>query len=699
MTLAVFSLATAFTLAVSAPAPAFAQDQPLERYRAALSSLDEGDAPGARAALESIDHASFLLGDWSSFDLARLNAASGDGEVARALLEETLIRRPASPARGEVFGLLLTVACDDPARPACGGALTLAPPGGLAVETRARRALIEAQRFEAAGDTARAYRGYQEVYYHHPLSQSAEQARRATLRLLRETSAKERARFPAATFDMRMSRARVLAAGHAYDRAVNEFSRILKIGYNASRRVEAGFALAETLNSARRRGEAREAFAGLAERHPQSPLAPAAQYEIAVIDWNRNDAAGARARLERLTGEGIPDTLLRRALFVLGKIAERDADAAAAMEYYRRALDMAPEGNLARQLRWRMAWTAYRAGLFEQAAGLFAEAYQGDESASDGGALYWQARALEKTGRGGEAADALRTLAMRHPDGYYALRGAMPGTVTNVALAATAAGDVDPITGGDFPAEIAESLARFEALLALGQAERAERELDAMRRQKGAAEDMVWLGHLYLRAGASAKAMRLASQALSTRPVRDDFTDPFWRLLFPADHLPLVDQPCREQGLDPFLALAIIRQESGFDRRAVSSANARGLMQLIPSTGRRMYERRDMESRRGAPFHHDALFEPELNVALGVTYFTGLLARYQGSVALALAAYNAGEAAVEAWLRAGPPEPEDEFIERIPYAETREYVKKVIRNWALYRKIYPQHSGAPEDAA
>ncbi|MBI4828605.1 MAG: lytic transglycosylase domain-containing protein [Nitrospinae bacterium] len=697
--LAVFSLATAFAFALSAP-PSLAQDQPLELYRSALSSFEAGDTQGARAALEAIDHAAFLLGDWSAYDLARLNAASGDREVARALLEETLLRRPASPARGETFDLLLTVACVEPADAACGRALDLSPSGGLSAETRARRALIEAQRLEAAGEAARAYRGYQEVYYHHPLSQSAEQARRATQRLLREAPAAQRAQFPNATFDMRMNRARALAAAGAYDRAVEEFRRILGIGYRGARLAEARFALGETLNRARRRPEARAVFAELAARHAASPLALASRYEMAVIDWNLGAAAKASAQLAPLAADGVPDPLRRRALFTLGKIAEREDGAAAAMEYYRGALALAPEGGAARTLRWRLAWAVYRGGQYEQAAALFAESYsKTDPVNDDGGALYWQARALEKTGREAQAAELFRTLAIRHPDGYYALRGDMRGLSLILNLTEPTLASTYQFSIGEVPAEAGENLARFEALLELGQTARAEFEADAMRRTKDAADSPLWLGQLYLRAGASAKAMRLAGQALAARPVRDDFGDPIWRLLYPADLASLVAAPCVERGLDPFLALAIIRQESGFDRLAVSSANARGLMQIIPATGRRVYEQIGLESRRGAPFHHDALFEPEVNVTLGVTHFAGLLARYQGSVALALAAYNAGETAVEAWLREGPAEPEDEFIERIPYAETREYVKKVIRNWALYRKIYPQHSGAPDGAA
>ncbi|MDH5478733.1 MAG: lytic transglycosylase domain-containing protein, partial [Nitrospinota bacterium] len=122
--------------------------------------------------------------------------------------------------------------------------------------------------------------------------------------------------------------------------------------------------------------------------------------------------------------------------------------------------------------------------------------------------------------------------------------------------------------------------------------------------------------------------------------------------------------------------------------KALSSANAMGLMQIVPNTGERMYQRMKLANQTGKPFSTELLFNPEVNIAIGVAYLSDLLERYNGSVTLALAAYNAGEPNVDRWVEKMEAPSQEEFIEMIPYSETRGYVKKVLRNLALYRTIY-----------
>lgn len=160
-----------------------------------------------------------------------------------------------------------------------------------------------------------------------------------------------------------------------------------------------------------------------------------------------------------------------------------------------------------------------------------------------------------------------------------------------------------------------------------------------------------------------------------------------WQLLFPAPHRDLVSAQAEKYGLDPALILGLIRQESAFNENSRSSANARGLMQILPATGSRLA--RQAGIRR---YSAKKLFQAETNIVLGTKYLDALMQRY-GKTELALAAYNAGGSRVDRWLKAFGDADMPEFVERIPFSETRGYIKQVLSNEALYGLL--AYSAAP----
>jgi soluble lytic murein transglycosylase len=135
--------------------------------------------------------------------------------------------------------------------------------------------------------------------------------------------------------------------------------------------------------------------------------------------------------------------------------------------------------------------------------------------------------------------------------------------------------------------------------------------------------------------------------------------------------------------LDPYFVYSLMRQESLFDPRVVSPAAAYGLMQLLLSTARRMATRANIDA-----VDVEDLFSPETNVKLGTEYLTELADRFDSDPVLMLAGYNAGETAAERWQERGKDLELDEFIEKISYRETRAYVKKVLRNYRNYLRLY-----------
>ena len=149
-----------------------------------------------------------------------------------------------------------------------------------------------------------------------------------------------------------------------------------------------------------------------------------------------------------------------------------------------------------------------------------------------------------------------------------------------------------------------------------------------------------------------------------------------WTLAYPRAYWPIVARWAERSGLDPFLVLAVMREESRFDPKAVSLAGAVGLLQVLPATARTLAKGIDVQQ----------LQDPEVNVRLGVRYLAAQLRAFKDPV-LALCAYNAGPAAARRFARARGADP-DEFIEGIPYRETRAYVRRVLESYGIYRWLY-----------
>ena len=165
------------------------------------------------------------------------------------------------------------------------------------------------------------------------------------------------------------------------------------------------------------------------------------------------------------------------------------------------------------------------------------------------------------------------------------------------------------------------------------------------------------------------------------------------QVLFPLVYWDLIKKHAAARNLDPYIVAALICQESTFDREARSVANAWGLMQVVPATGR-IFARK-LGIRR---FTTSSLTVPETNIRLGTLYFSQLVERFGGTY-YALASYNAGENRVVRWKAERPNLDEDEFIDDIPYPETQNYVKRILGTAEDYRMLYGRDGGRPLNAA
>jgi soluble lytic murein transglycosylase len=165
-----------------------------------------------------------------------------------------------------------------------------------------------------------------------------------------------------------------------------------------------------------------------------------------------------------------------------------------------------------------------------------------------------------------------------------------------------------------------------------------------------------------------------------------DLPRPYWEALFPKAYWPDLRKYSELNGLDPYLVASLIRQESEFNAGAISHANAVGLMQLLPKTGKTVAKQVKLKG-----YSAPQLYTPAVNLELGTRYFKEMVDKYNGQFEYALAAYNAGSDRVGDWLGQGHYRDAQEFVESIPFTETREYVQAILRNanvTANYRQLY-----------
>lgn len=635
------------------------------------------------------------LGDYALYYLAKSLQALGRATEAEAQLVKLWHTYPNS--------IYARLALLEAARSALerGEAMTaIARIAPLAEAGDVSALLLQAEGYEKLGQTERAIRLYERIHFDLPPARDSARARERLLRLgvvvddvvrygreraqgradrLYEAGAYEeaaqayralRAAFPEVT----RQAAVLLRFGVSLLRtgAVREASIVLQQASEraaAELQAEALYFLAESHRRLGRVTDFLETSRRLVERHPQSPWA-------------------ARALLDR------------------ARFHERNNDREAALAACRQLVSLQPDSELAPEAFWMLGWNAYRRKAYEEASrALLPIAARHPQSELLAQAAYWAARAEERLGRRERAVLLYEKIVERYRDAYYGqlarqrlerlkARGIVAswparrqGESLGDPLLERALANLRPPrapeeTAGPSTLDRVEKALELRAIrldeLALGELTLAQREAPTSPRV------CLELARLYRDRGDPLAAINVLRQAHPEHAAYrgDEVSEEVFRLLFPLTHWDLIRRNAEAHGLDPYLVAGLIRQESGFHPRARSVANARGLMQLIPSTGRLVARRYGL--RRLSP---ERLYDPALNIRLGTAYLAEQLRRF-GRIEYALAAYNAGPVRVVRWLRELPTEEMDEWVESIPITETRQYVKSIIRNVAHYRRIY-----------
>jgi len=329
-----------------------------------------------------------------------------------------------------------------------------------------------------------------------------------------------------------------------------------------------------------------------------------------------------------------------------------------------------PDSKFVPRAAWEGAWCRYLGGEYALAANALKQLLK-DEAVREK-ALYWLGRALENAGNP-DAGSYFRMLLDEYPAGFYATwyreqRGIKD---TREPL-----GQRNALTELPLP----PGFEKPRLLASLGMLEDARIEMAAVRKMTGEKKgQFAGLARVYLEMGDYGSAIALFMQ---NRPVKwEKGTLPLWTAGYPLNYVDAVGQQAGLNGLSEGLVFALIRAESGFSPTIKSPAGAIGLMQLMPATAKATI-------REKGDFNPQRLIAPEFNIRVGTKHFRDLMKGYDGDAVYAIAAYNAGAAAVERWRKTLKGMKKDEFIESIPYQETRDYVKKVYASAATYRQLY-----------
>jgi soluble lytic murein transglycosylase len=537
--------------------------------------------------------------------------------------------------------------------------------------------------YSALGQNAKAAEALANVYYNMPTAAEADSA---------YSELKKLPSLPPVTVAQRKTRADLLMKARRYSDAADEY-RDLVVHAGAENHVAAELALADALH---RSGRNREAKAELANLEGATADQNAQRlYILGEVAWSSDDNPTFYRTVDELRAADPASPWLEAALLSVANLHLVHHEYDQALDAFRELQQRFPTGSRASYAHWKAAWLTLRQGRNDDAKKEFEEQIAlyptGNETSA---ALYWRARLAEEDNQPGMARAYYQKLSERFRNYYYAELGrerlqrlpesaGPPGKYTLLDHVPPL-DHADKVTLSDPPADDLH-LQKAELLGNGGLVDFAVRELQAAATAEGGNWALAETAQLFIDTGHYDRAIEVMKHSVPSYFAVDLPTLPreYWEALFPRPYWSDLKKFSVTNGLDPYLVASLIRQESEFNPVAVSRANAVGLMQLLPKTGKLVAHQENL--RRYNP---SELYTPTTNLQLGTRYFRGMVDKFGGSSEYALAAYNAGSDRVEEWLGQGKYRDEPEFVESIPFTETREYVQAIVRNASVYKQLY-----------
>ena len=538
--------------------------------------------------------------------------------------------------------------------------------------------------YAASGEPAKAVAVLRHLYYTLPLSIEA-QAAQAELQKLASTPG-----ISPPSFGDRKNRADLVARGRRYPEAADAYRELLNEA-TATDRPGIQLALAESLYHSGQSKEAKRLLDSLQATTPE--VAAQRLFDLGEMQRNADDDDGFLRTLAQIRDVAPTSPWLEQGLLGAANIYLLRHDYDKAIDSFREMEVRFPGGPRAHYAHWKVAWLSLRQGRtaqakteFEQQIALY------PDSNEVPAALYWRARLAEEDGDAAMASAFYQKITERYRNYYYGplardrqSKLTVSGDPPHYAILDHVAplSDLPTVTDATVP----DDNLRVEKARLLengGLLDFAVRELRA-----AAEEDKGnWLpaeaARMYEDAGRYDLAVETLKRAIPNYFALDmaSLPRPYWEALFPRPYWNDLKRFASANALDPYLVASLIRQESEFNPNAVSNKNAVGLMQLLPKVGKGVAKQEKIRH-----FTVTQLFTPAMNLQLGTKYFRSMVDQF-GGFEYALAAYNAGDYRVRDWQAGGKYRDIQEFVESIPFTETREYVQAIMRNANVYRQLY-----------
>ena len=674
--LAVIGFAALATVSLAAPG------DPLSDFKAAVAGLQAGHAGPAVIALKSLDKKLPKLADYVAWFLASAQfEAQAYADVSKTL-DAVWSQSPPSPLVWRA-ALLEARALEQSGNPR--GALeVLRKYYDKLPQPQADMAMAAA--LAASGDLTSAAVYDQRVYYGFPASSEAAQADSEAAKLRTQLGD----RYPPAMGDAMLGRAVKLLDGGQTERARKELIALVPQLAGAERdiaRVKIG--VADYI--AKDTGVAQRYLGALVV---ESPEADAERLHYILLCARRlNNREAMNNALDQLASLHPLSPWRLEALLIVGNSYLVDNQMDAYEPLYRACYESFPQDARAAGCHWKITWGHYLRRRADSADLLRAHLRLFPASENAPAALYFLGRLAEASKDWPAARVYYGEIVREYPNYYYnALArdrleaakeiAAAPASNASEFLRTIAFPQRTRIRSFDPNATAQWRIERSRMLATAGLDDWAEIEL----RYAAQYEDQPHVMGLELARHAEPdQAMRYLKRYASDYlylPV-DSAPPEFWKLAFPIPYRADLERYAKQNGLDPFLLAALIRQESEFNPKAVSKANARGLTQIMPATGRELSRRLQLR-----PYSTARLFQPSVSLQLGSYYLKSVATSLGGRWEAALAAYNAGLTRANAWLTWGDFQEPAEFIETVPFSQTRNYVQVVLRNADMYRKLY-----------
>jgi soluble lytic murein transglycosylase len=632
-------------------------------------SLRGRDAQAAARAFAEAASRLPGLSDWALLLEADATAKAGDTATVRTLLERV------EPGLIVVRGWRVRVdACRAASDPQCAAmeaqrALDRAPDATIraAAATQLGRARL------LQSDTTGAMAAFRVAIDASPSGDAALEAGRA-LSALRSATPEDR-----------------LALGRLYfrhgnpDRGMAGFDAYLaRSGGSAAERAAVTLELARSLHAARRYSAAEPRLVALIREAADAGVTAEAKVVLGRTRLRLARTDAGIAMLESaLVDPALPTAARADALFLLADAQDDRGATARARELYHRLLEDHPSTTEAADAAMRVGGAAFAAGRYPDAVAIFdrfRSAHPAGPRAQQ--AAYWSGQAHLVSGDTAAAGVRFAEARAADPTSLYGLRAA-----EHLAVPLRTHLSASPATDHAVARMAAGAVARIAVLREAGVDGAVATELGRARRFLGARSDGLYAIAEALNAGGMPiDAVRLGREV---QRIENDWNERLLRIVYPFPWRDEIVAAADRRGLDPWFVAGLIRQESLFLPAIRSSAGAVGLMQVMPATGRELARR---DGLRG--FSPSMLTDPVVNIRLGTLFIADLLRRHDGAMPYALAAYNAGPSRVTRWLRLPDNGHPDVFAERIPFPETRDYVRIVQQNARIYAELYgPVASG------